>query len=125
MRMNAIMENRTLGNAWASFIVSNVMCSSCSIERSQQSFLLTASMDLELKAGSADGEVKLKPSSHMEEKGRAESGMHRSKVESDDCNQEEQLRAKVAHYYQDPSADLSLAPGKCVDFGDQVAKYSG
>ena len=38
-------------------------------------------------------------------------------------SQEEQLRAKVPRY-QDPSADLPLAPGKYVDYGDDVAKNS-
>ena len=81
-------------------------------------------VDLGLKAESADDEVKPKPSSNVAEKGIAGSEVHKSKVESD-YDQEEILRAKVAHYHQDPSADLSLAPGKCVDFGDQVARYSG
>ena len=82
-------------------------------------------VDLGLKAESADDEVKPKPSNNLAEKGIAGSEVHKSKVEFD-YDQEERLRAKVAHYnYQDPSAGLSLTPGKCVDFGDQVARYSG
>ena len=45
----------------------------------------------------------------------------RSKAESN-YYQEEHLRAKDV---QDPSADISLALGKCMDFGDHVARYSG